>query len=345
MSFDQTATLVNDYVSTTKRDLYVFSGAIEPDSVNTFIDTILGKTGRNKSAALFLTTRGGDAHSAYRMTRVLRRFYGELRLLVAGLCKSAGTLAVIGADELAFGPAGELGPLDTQVAKPDELLPINSGLEIFQSLSILTSHAFDVFEQNMMSIIRKSGGAISTKTSSEIASQLATGLIGPIAAQIDPLRLGSAQRAMDVAKAYGKRLARKNVKDATLEKLVESYPDHAFVIDFDEAKELFNKVEQFTEAETKIFNQLSHLLRHPQDQPSIYDLGGVAAAHQSQVVQMPAQPAAQEQTNESRTEGGHSDTSAIRSGNARSNRSTKKQNGAAGGGQTEPTPTPQSGAA
>jgi ClpP class serine protease len=41
---------------------------------------------------------------------------------VSGYCKSAGTLIALGANELAFGEHGELGPLDVQIAKRDEVL-------------------------------------------------------------------------------------------------------------------------------------------------------------------------------------------------------------------------------
>jgi len=267
--------LVQAYVSDTSSDLFLFSGEINSETCDRFLDLVNSKENRQQTVALFLTTYGGDPHSAFRMAKCLKRRYGQTRLLIAGPCKSAGTLMALGVNELAFAETGELGPLDTQIAKPDEILPLNSGLDIFQALSIVTEHAFQCFEGNMLAIIRKSGGNISTKTAAEIASQLVVGMFTPISGQIDPLRLGEVQRAINIAKAYGERLGLPNAKPNALVKMVEEYPSHGFVIDMEEAQKLFNRVEAFSEQENQIYGLLKPILRYPDQSISIYDLGAV----------------------------------------------------------------------
>lgn len=164
------------------------------------------------SAIVFLTTYGGDADSAYRLAACLRRHYKHLSAYIFGLCKSAGTLAILGADTIVIGDFGELGPLDVQMTKPDELVPTSSGLDIFQALGVLKNSAFEAFETYLIKIIESSEGHISAKTSAEIARELAVGLFAPMTAQIEPERLGEVQRAINVANFYGSRLNRNNLK-------------------------------------------------------------------------------------------------------------------------------------
>jgi hypothetical protein len=81
----------------------------------------------------------------------------------------------LGADSIVFGDFGELGPLDVQLTKPDELVSTSSGLDNFQALGVLTNSAFEAFETYLIKIIEASEGHISAKTSAEIARQLAIG--------------------------------------------------------------------------------------------------------------------------------------------------------------------------
>lgn len=223
--------------------MFLYTGGIEPEEVDSFISFVIPRREITDRLTLVLTTNGGDAHSAYRMARLLQRQYKYIRLLVAGRCKSAGTLVAIGADEIVFGPWGELGPLDVQLAKKDELVFVSSGLDTMQAFTLITAQTYSAFQYYMLQTIVRSQGAISFKMASDIASRLATGLMTPLAAQIDPHRLGEVDRLMAIATAYGVRLDRGNMKEDGLAKLVNGYPSHAFIIDMNEAEDaLFNKV-------------------------------------------------------------------------------------------------------
>jgi len=87
-------------------------------------------------------------------------------------------------------------------------------------------------------------------------------LYKPIYAQIDPMHLGIINRAMGIAWSYGYRLISKgnNIKkskmEATLDRLIRDYPSHRFVIDRDEAKELFLHVRKPNTSEQEYINSL-----------------------------------------------------------------------------------------
>ena len=261
------AGLVSAYVRDTGSDLYLFNGGVEPGprSADALIDAISGKSQRRKNVSLFLTTYGGDPDAAFRMIRCLRKSYDRVRLLIVGPCKSAGTLIAVGAHELAFAPAGELGPLDIQVVKPDEAGAYGSGLDIFTALNILTSHAVEKFEEYVETVLNGPLGNLSTKTVSDLAVRLATGVLTPIAAQIDPLRLGETQRAMNILREYGRRIGSDNLQTPTaLDRLIEHYPSHPFVIDRDEcAERLFKNVGDLTDAECALNAALTSRVRYP----------------------------------------------------------------------------------
>lgn len=233
-------------------DVYVYSADIMHQHVERFRRVVCAKKSKRATAVLFLTTPGGDADAAYRLAACLKRAYQSYDVYVFGRCKSAGTLAVLGAKTIVFGDFGELGPLDVQLAKRDELVASNSGLDIFQAIAVLTNASFESFEQCFLNVVAKSNGNISAKMAADIATQMAVGLFAPMTAQIDPERLGEVQRAVNIANAYGERLDTGNLKRGALDILVEGYPTHSFVIDYSEASKLFNRVREANANEAAI---------------------------------------------------------------------------------------------
>nr|WP_307731895.1 hypothetical protein [Massilia sp. H27-R4] len=170
-------------------------------------------------------------------------------MVIPSLCKSAGTLVVIGADEVVIGDLGELGPLDIQVRKSSELEERSSGLDIIQALGAAQDHTRQAFHSTLVEIRR--GGRLSTKLAGEFAATVAIGVAAPLYSQIDPNRLGEMQRAMRIAHEYGQRLNKssKALRAGALENLVASYPSHSFVIDRKEASELLTNVQSPTQEE------------------------------------------------------------------------------------------------
>jgi len=255
---------------------------------------------RFKKCTVFLTTYGGDPHAAFRIARCLRHHYHEVRLAVPSYCKSAGTLIAIGANELAIGDLGELGPLDLQVTKPDDVMERGSGLDYMQGLQVALMHAHQAF--GLFMEVRRGGIRLPTKQAGELATNMAIGMVAPLYAQIDPNRIGEMQRAIQIAKEYGERLDvySKNLKLGALEKMVADYPSHAFVIDRKEAKTLFNSVTPMTTAEDDLVGTLWHLFAE-QDEllhvcepvpPVVPGVNDAQAQPEQQVDPQPAAPAA-----------------------------------------------------
>lgn len=271
---DQIA-LVQGFIESQDRDVFLYTGPIVYEPACQFVDLLCRKENRRRNAELFLTTPGGDPHAAYRIVRGLCHHYGEIRLAVFGPCKSAGTLIAIGAHELVMAETGELGPLDVQITKPDEIVSSGSGLDIFQALAVITQSAFGTFEQYMLDIVSRSAGSISTKTAAEIARDFAVGLFTPITAQLDPTRLGEVQRAINIARAYGEKLGTPNLKRDALDTLVEGYPSHSFVIDLEEAARLFKRVSPPTDDERQVAELFYPVLRQPNQDSRFLDAGDV----------------------------------------------------------------------
>ena len=197
---------------------------------------------KKEKVCLVLITCGGDPDAAYRIARATNHHFNRVEILIPDRCKSAGTLLCIGAHQLIFGDRGELGPLDIQLSKPNEMFESMSGLDIIQAINALQAQLLDSFRTYLVDI--RAGSQIQTKMAAEIATKLADGLIAPIASKIDPLTLGEHQRAMQIAFDYGERLNKmvSSLKNNALIKLVSSYPSHGFVIDRKEAGNLFKNV-------------------------------------------------------------------------------------------------------
>lgn len=273
MKAEEILPLLEELAKRESADIYLFNAGMDQRAVDKFRHIVCDKPAKRSNALLFLATFGGDPDAAYRLAACLQRNYTKVAVYIFGFCKSAGTLTVIGAHRVIMGNFGELGPLDVQLVKPDEIIPTSSGLDIFQALAVITNSAFEAFEEYFLKVVSNSGGSISAKTAAEIARGLAVGLFEPMTEQIDPERLGEVQRAINIANAYGQRLEResRNLKNGALDKLVQGYPTHGFVIDIVEAKTIFNEIRHADELESKIAVELSRMLSPVKD-PLICDL-------------------------------------------------------------------------
>lgn len=242
-------------------DIVVYIGPIERPYDDVFIRRVKDFK-RLDNVLLILTTMGGDPHAAYRMARCLQHHYetvasedgmgppsqqkakGKFRVYVDTRCKSAGTILAAGANILMFSDFGELGPIDVQLRKVDEVGERSSVLTPRHAMESLQALALNHFEAVFKELRFSEEMSFTTKLSAEVAKGMAVGLFEPIFAQIDPMRVGEYDRAMRIAIEYAARLGRANLKEDALKRLVEGYPAHGFVIDKKEARELFNDVEE-----------------------------------------------------------------------------------------------------
>lgn len=167
---------------------------------------------------------------------------------------------VIGANSILMSDSAELGPLDVQLVKPDELVARMSGLTPSKALQTLREDAFACFEKTFLDIQRRSGYRITMRTAADIAVRLTAGLYEPMFGQIDPIRVAEVVRNNEIAQEYGRRLDRSsNLKKDGLERLISGYPSHDFIIDRTEATALFERVGEPTSDELELCRILEPL--------------------------------------------------------------------------------------
>lgn len=250
-------------------DVMLYNGTIGEPHDHRLVDTVVARRRRNK-VCLILTTYGGDANAAYRIARCLQQHYAQFTVIVAGFCKSAGTLLLLGAHRVVLLEHAELGPLDVQLRKSDELAERSSGLTPMQALAVLQERAFSCFQDNFVRL--KFELLLTTRTSAEIATNLASGLYSGIFSQIDPMRLGEMDRAVNIAMRYGERLSHvsKNLKEGALRRLVADYPSHDFIIDREEAREIFQHIDEPNAEERTLVTHIERLCRQPPEGASAF---------------------------------------------------------------------------
>lgn len=233
------------------RDFILISHPIDR-AIYEFASQVICTQQVNTKCTVYLSTYGGDAHCAFRIGRCLQHHYEHIRVVVPRYCKSAGTLICVAANELGIGNLGELGPLDVQLIKKDEVGDRNSGLDITEAMGIIDSRVFNFFISSLLQI--KQQTKLSTKIAGDFAAKLSTSIFEPLYSQIDPVSLGSSQRETAVALHYGLRLAQKSdsINEQNLLQLITGYPSHSFVIDRAEAKLIFKNVTGMSKAEEEI---------------------------------------------------------------------------------------------
>lgn len=224
----------------------VYSGPIDGDGVGGLLMALQPseRQPQRKNVILILTTNGGQANAAYQIARILQQAFDRFELFVPMYCKSAGTLIALGAHALIMEQISELGPLDVQLYQKDEIGQRRSGLILKNALDGLAQETLQTFDRIWLGIKVRSGGVISFDTASRLAANMASQVMAPVYAQINPEALGNDLRDLNVATEYGVRLAKvgKNAKQHAVETLVHNYPAHDFIIDREEAKELFDTV-------------------------------------------------------------------------------------------------------
>lgn len=164
----------------------------------------------DKDILLILLSRGGSIEPAYQISKLCKLFAKKRFVVcVPRLAKSAATLIALGADEIHMGILGQLGPIDPQLGN----LP---ALGVAQAL------------QTIASLVEKY-----PKSAEMFASYLHR--------VIDVVQIGYCDRISESAIQYAERLlsTKSNLPDkpsAIAKHLVQTYKDHSFVIDLEEAQ-------------------------------------------------------------------------------------------------------------
>jgi hypothetical protein len=237
-------------------DVFLYNGTITRTNVLSVMEEIQKHQSR-KRLFLVMVTYGGDPHAGFKIARYIQDHFDHVTLFVPGFCKSAGTLFAVAANEVVFAPFGELGPLDVQMAKPDQF-QFDSGLVISESLETLERRAAETFKAMFIEVMAEQQGLVSINSALHAASELTKAIYAPIMARIDPEEVGVRQRALRITLDYGDRLAMRsrNIDKKGLRILAEKYSSHSFVIDRQEAINLFRCVKAAEKEEMALASAL-----------------------------------------------------------------------------------------
>jgi hypothetical protein len=208
------------------------------------VRTALGSA-RGDHLDMIVAGPGGRSEAAYLLARELRRRFARLTAYVPFEAKSAATLLCLAADELVLGDLGELGPLDQQYEEKQQADYPQSTSRLLPGVALrqLQEGATTLYD-TLVGHIAKETGLRPLEAGSK-AAELIGVLYAPLYQQLDPTRLATCVRGLAVGKAYAERVLRRyrpalwaESGPKILDRLVQDYPTHGFVLDREELDEL-----------------------------------------------------------------------------------------------------------
>jgi hypothetical protein len=212
---------------------------------------------------ILLHSPGGGLTWCYQIARLLSRWADEWDALVPEIAASGATLISLGSANVVMGDMACLGPIDPQVlSKRNEKVFASerqSPLEAFEAVTYLRSFALTSVIANMR-FLRDAG--IAPKPALENANDLAFHLVQPILSKIEPYDLGAFALDSRLSAQYCERIAqpdnpaKRTQRNANYRSLVEKYPAHEFIVDFEEAKALGFKVSEPEDDIEEIFDEI-----------------------------------------------------------------------------------------
>jgi Serine dehydrogenase proteinase len=175
-----------------------------------------------------LFTGGGDTLAAFGLSRLLREFTDAVGALLPEKCHSAGTLFVLGVNEIFMGRAATLTPID-----PSVQTPLNPVVEMVPGQRQLLP----------VSVESVAGYRTLVKEDWRLNDEYAGVAFRILAEKINPLALGDVYRSRQQIERLARTLLNNHRKDETniqqiVEKLTRGYGSHDYLISRSEAREL-----------------------------------------------------------------------------------------------------------
>ncbi|HZZ82014.1 MAG TPA: hypothetical protein VFE62_26175 [Gemmataceae bacterium] len=219
---------------------------------------------KNESVALLIDSPGGDARAAFQLARMLCRRCEGFVAVVPDQAMSAATLLTLGAGGILMAQDASLGPLDAQIWDRD-LEQFTSGLNEVQSLERLRAYALDSVDASMFMLVDRMEKR--TEVLLPHVLKFVSDTVRPLYESIDIVHYNERARILKVAEEYAVRLLRHHFpipdnprqRDRARDiasRLVESYPEHGFFIDREEAKALGLNVLDATGEQDEILERL-----------------------------------------------------------------------------------------
>src|ERR1700730_1527296 len=199
-----------------------------------------------KKIHLILHTLGGDPHAGYKLAIFLQKRTSGFEVVIPVHAKSAGTLITLGATKIIMGDMAELGPLDMQVLDTESDL-WDSALNETKTLQTLSREALLLYAEKM-EVLQKLYKWKEFATKSKIATEFVNEMIKPLVDKINAVHYTKMARIMEIMKKYGRQLMKRagytgKALQSVVDSLGDDYPDHSYVIDSREAKDLGLRVE------------------------------------------------------------------------------------------------------
>lgn len=114
--------LIKQYNELTGKHLLVYSVdfkdpelPISLDMEDFFTIKDILRDNNSKKLSFYLETPGGEGETAEEIAHLLRKKYDYVDFIIAGECKSAGTILAMCGDEIYLNDTGSLGPIDAQI--------------------------------------------------------------------------------------------------------------------------------------------------------------------------------------------------------------------------------------
>ncbi|MDO8544187.1 MAG: hypothetical protein Q7S40_27410 [Opitutaceae bacterium] len=200
------------------------------DAVREFVDQIEidAIPADKRTIDILIHSTGGDGLTAWKLMSILRERFDHVSVLVPFTAFSAATIFALGADEIVMHPHASLGPIDPQITtqSPDGKRLNFSYEDLGAFLRFLKKEAEISGEDNVCAIVEK------------------------LFSTVDPLRVGFAQRASELATSVGARLLLTHMKETDAkekaqliaENLNKSFFAHGDAVSRSRAKELNLKI-------------------------------------------------------------------------------------------------------
>jgi hypothetical protein len=258
------------------RPCLVLNTSLSPKAAKATRDVLRGHSG---DLDVILRSPGGCICCAYAIARDLHRCSRQLGVFVPLQAKSAATVIAIAAHELVLSDRGEIGPLDAQFSdKQSADFPVDrSRLDLLRALDLLRKHALQTFDELVRSVTTNSG--MRADDVCRIGAEFAARVCQPLYAQMDPRSLGASLRENENGAAYAERVLRRYRPELyaangpqIVDRLVNGYPSHGFVIDREELEELGVPARAPTADEAPLLGHLADALESLDDTDTVIEL-------------------------------------------------------------------------
>ena len=204
---------------------YNVNAHLGSDIVRELIDQI-DAIENGDSIDILLHSTGGDALAAWKLMSILRERFKTIGVLVPFMAFSAATIFALGADEIVMHPHASLGPIDPQITVTNNGQTRQFAYEDVGAFLRFLREEVEVSEQ-----------------------QHTTALVEKLFAAVDPIHIGSAKRASELASQIGERLLKLHMADEDKTKahqiakeLNKSFFAHGDAVSRSRAKELHLKI-------------------------------------------------------------------------------------------------------